>query len=209
MYVPPHFAVDDLPTLHEFIDRHPFGLLISQHDGAPFATHLPILFEGPALLLGHVARQNPQWRQLAGQQVLCIFNGPHAYVSPTWYQSEKVVPTWNYLAVHVYGRARLVEDPDSIVALVAKLTDRFERDMPVPWTFDPNEPFVRKMATQIVGFAVEIERIEGKWKLNQNHPAERRRGVIAALRQQGHEDAREIAELMERGVATTPAKPPS
>jgi transcriptional regulator len=209
MYIPAHFAVDELPTLHEFIDRHPFGLLISQHDGAPFATHLPFLFDPPALLLGHVARQNPQWRQLGGQEVLCVFNGPHAYVSPTWYRSEKIVPTWNYVAVHVYGRARLVEDPDSIVALVAKLTDRFERDMPVPWAFDANEPFVRKMATQIVGFAVEIERIEGKWKLNQNHPAERRRGVVAALREQGYEDAREIAELMERALATTPAELPS
>jgi transcriptional regulator len=121
-----------------------------------------------------------------------------------------VVPTWNYLAVHVYGSARLVEDPDSIVALVAKLTDRFERDKRVPWTFDPNEPFVRKMAAQIVGFAVEIERIEGKWKLNQNHPAERRRRVIAALRDQGYEDAREIADLMEGGLPdATPAAPPS
>jgi len=200
MYVPPHFVVDDPATLREFIDRHPFGLLISQQDLAPFATHLPFLLDPPGLLLGHVARQNPQWRQLAGQQVLCVFHGPHAYVSPTWYEAEKVVPTWNYVAVHVYGRARLIEDPDSLVALVARLTDRFERELPMPWSFDPNEPFVRKMATQIVGFMVDIDRIEGKWKLNQNHPGERRRRVVAALREQGYEDAREIADLMERGL---------
>jgi transcriptional regulator len=205
MYVPPHFAVDDLPTLHAFIDRHPFGLLSSQVDGVPFATHLPLLLDRQTSphgsLLGHVARQNPQWRELSGQRVLCIFNGPHAYVSPTWYQSDKVVPTWNYVAVHAYGRARLIEDPDSVIALVARLTDRFEREMPVPWTFDRTEPYVRKLATQILGFAVEIDRIEGKWKLNQNHPAERRRRVIAALREQGYEDARQIADWMERGLA--------
>jgi transcriptional regulator len=204
MYVPPHFAVVELPTLHAFIDRHPFGLLVSQLDGAPFATHLPFLLDRQAsprgTLLGHVARQNPQWQPLAGQQVLCIFSGPHAYVSPTWYQSEKVVPTWNYAAVHVYGRVRLIEDPDALIALVGRLTDRFEHDMPAPWSFDPDGPFVRKLATQIVGFSVEIDWIEGKWKLNQNHPAERRRRVIAALREQGYEDAREIADLMERGL---------
>jgi transcriptional regulator len=204
MYIPPHFAVDDLPTLHEFIDRHPFGLLVSQHDGAPFATHLPFLLDRQptphGALLGHVARQNPQWRQLAGQQVLCVFSGPHAFISPTWYQAEKVVPTWNFVAVHAYGRARVIDDPDALLALVGRLTERFERDMPAPWRVDPANPFLRKAATHIVGFAVDVERLEGKWKLNQNHPADRRRRVIAALREQSDEDAREIADLMERGL---------
>jgi transcriptional regulator len=211
MYVPRHFAVEDLPTLHAFIDGHPFGLLVSQHDGEPFATHLPFLLDrgtGPhGTLLGHLARQNPQWRELGGRRALCIFNGPHAFVSPTWYQAEKVVPTWNYVAVHAYGRAEVVEEPDALLALVARLTDRFERDMPVPWSVDPGEPFLRKVASQIVGFRIEIDRIEGKWKLNQNHPAERRRRVIAALREQGYEDARQIADLMERGLAGTDVVP--
>lgn len=204
MYVPAHFAVDDLPALHEFIDRHPFGVLVSQHDGAPFATHLPFLLDRQlpprGTLLGHVARQNPQWRQLAGQQVLCVFNGPHAFISPTWYESENVVPTWNFVAVHVYGRARVIEDPETLLGLVARLTDRFERDMPAPWRVHPEDAFMRKLATRIVGFEVEIERVEGKWKLNQNHPADRRRRVIAALREQGYRDALEIADLMERGL---------
>jgi transcriptional regulator len=204
MYVPAHFAEPDLGTLHQFIEGHPFGLLISQHDGRPFATHLPFLLDrtaGPnGTLLGHVARQNPQWQQLAGQPVLGVFHGPHAYVSPTWYRAGRTVPTWNYVAVHAYGTAQLIDDADEIVALVAELTRVSERPMPTPWTFDPADPFVRKLATQIVGFRIAIDRIEGKWKLNQNHPDERRRRVIDALRVQGGDDAHEVADLMERGL---------
>jgi len=204
MYVPAHFAEPDLGTLHEFIDGHSFGLLFSQHDGRPFATHLPFLLDhsaGPSgTLLGHVARQNPQWQQLAGQEVLAVFHGPHAYISPTWYQAERTVPTWNYVAVHAYGVARLIDDPAELVALVQELTRVSEQQMPTPWTFDPADPFVRKLATQIVGFRIEIDRMEGKWKLNQNHPAERRRRVVNALREQDGDDAREVADLMDRGL---------
>jgi transcriptional regulator len=202
MYVPAHFAVADTARLHEFIEQYPFGLLVSQQDGAPFATHLPFLLDRDAApngaLVGHVARQNPQWRNLADQTVMCVFSGPHAYISPTWYQSDRVVPTWNYVAVHAYGRVRLLDDPDTLVNLVQRLTDRFERDMPAPWRFDAGEPHIQRLAAQIVGFRIDIERVEGKWKLNQNHPPERRQRVIAGLREQGYEDAREIANLMER-----------
>jgi transcriptional regulator len=203
MYVPPHYSETDLPTLYQFIDDHPFGLLISQQDGLPVATHLPFLLDrtaGNGVLLAHVARQNPQWEQLANQTVLAIFHGPHAYVSPTWYQAEKVVPTWNYVAVHVYGRVTLVEDPEELIPLVRDLTDRFESNRPVPWSFDSSETFIHRTAKQIVGFRIAIERIEGKWKLNQNHPVERRRRVIAALREQGGDDASEIADLMVKSI---------
>lgn len=200
MYVPAHFAESDLGVLHQFIDEHPFGLLISHQDGAPFATHLPFLLEreaGPhGTLLGHVARQNPQWQQLVGQEVLTVFHGPHAYISPTWYATEKTVPTWNYVAVHAYGAVTLIEDTESLVELVSELTQRSERNMPSPWSFDPHDSFVRKLATQIVGFRIEITHIEGKWKLNQNHPEERRRRVIDALRGQSGDDAIAVAELM-------------
>jgi transcriptional regulator len=207
MYVPAHFAETDLDTLHTFIEQHSFGLLVSQHAGAPFVTHLPFLLNrsaGPnGALLGHVARQNPQWRDLVGQPVLAVFQGPHAYISPTWYQAGKTVPTWNYVAVHAYGSARLIEEPAELIALVRLLTAVTELSMPNPWDFDPDEPFLQKLATQIVGFRIEIERLEGKWKLNQNHPAERRQSVIAALREEVWDDAREIADLMERGLGNS------
>jgi transcriptional regulator len=204
MYIPAHFNETDIAVLCQFIDEHPFALLVSQADGAPFVTHLPLVLDqdaGPnGTLLGHVARPNPQWRELAGQKVLCVFNGPHAYISPTWYDADKVVPTWNYVAVHIYGHATLIEDPLELVNLVSRLTERMERQLPAPWKFDEADPFVNRLAAGIVGFRIEIERIEGKWKLNQNHPPERRRKVIGALRERGGEDAMQIADLIEHDL---------
>src|SRR5262245_44195734 len=155
MYVPPHYSQTDQSTLFQFIDDHPFGLLISKQDGLTVATHLPFLLDrtaGNGVLLAHVARQNPQWEQMANQSVLAIFHGPHAYVSPTWYQSEKVVPTWNYVAVHAYGPTELIEEPAALIELVRELTRVSEQAMPAPWTFDPADQFVHKLAAQIVGF---------------------------------------------------------
>src|SRR5262245_60082327 len=121
MYTPEHFAVDDLPTIHDFIEVHAFGIFVSQVQNKPFATHLPFLLDRTAspngVLFGHVARANPHWRELAGQEALCIFNGPHAYVSPAWYAAEKVVPTWNYVAVHAYGQVELVEEPSALIEI--------------------------------------------------------------------------------------------
>ena len=118
MYIPAAFQQTDKTKLHDFIEANSFGLLVSTHGGEPFATHLPFLLErdaGPhGCLVGHVARANPQWHGLDGQTVLAVFSGPHAYVSPTWYEAENVVPTWNYVAVHAYGPCRLVEDPDRL-----------------------------------------------------------------------------------------------
>src|SRR5262245_64565972 len=155
MYCPPNYSQTAQSTLFQFIDDHPFGLLISKQDGLTVATHLPFLLDrtaGNAVLLAHVARQNPQWEQMTNQSVLAIFHGPHAYVSPTWYQSEKVVPTWNYVAVHAYGQVSLIEDSDSLVALVHRLTRVFEKGRPAPWDFDPGDAYVRKVSSGIVGF---------------------------------------------------------
>src|SRR5262249_24584978 len=197
---PGHSADTDRPTLRSFLDRHPFGLVVSVHDGRPMATHLPVILDRSVApdgaLLGHVARANPQWRQLRDQEVLAIFNGPHAYVSPSWYQAEKVVPTWNYVAVHAYGQVELIEDSDSLVALVHRLTRVFEKGRPPPWDFDPGDAYVRKVSLGIVGCRLTIERLEGKWKRSQNHPEERRRCVIDGLREQGGEDQEAIASLM-------------
>ncbi len=200
MYIPAAFAQTDLATLHDFIDQHSFGLLVSQVQNEPFATHLPFLLDRSiapnGCLLGHVARANPQWTEAEGQTVVAVFSGPHTYISPTWYQSEHTVPTWNYVAVHVYGRFQRMDRDDDLIDLLKRMADRFERGMPQPWSVDPNAEFIRKLAAQIVGFRIEIERIEGKWKLNQNQPLERRKRVIAMLQEQSDDDSQAIASLI-------------
>jgi transcriptional regulator len=201
MYIPTAFGETDPGKLHDFIASHSFGLLVSAPEGVPFATHLPLLLErdaGPhGCLVGHVARANPQWHGLDGQTVLVVFSGPHAYVSPSWYESDNVVPTWNYVAVHAYGTLRLVEDPDAVTRILTAMVATYERSRPNPWTFDPGTAYFRKMVQAIVGFRVEITRLEGKWKLNQNHSQERRDRVARALAASDDPDAREVARLMD------------
>src|ERR1700751_5814241 len=130
MYVPAAFAVSDLAKLHAFIERNSFGLLVSEVDGRPFASHLPFLLERNAgsngTLIGHMARANLQWKDAHGQNALAIFSGPHAYVSPTWYEAEQVVPTWNYVAVHAYGRVEIVEDADALLEIVRETVRVYE-----------------------------------------------------------------------------------
>ena len=140
MYIPAAFAELDLTKLHDFIEQNSFGLLVSQVDGLPFATHLPFLLErtaGPhGTLVGHMARANPQWQEAGGQTALAIFSGPHAYISPTWYEAEQVVPTWNYTAVHAYGRVQIIEDEDALLEIVQRSVRVYEQAMPQPWSFD-------------------------------------------------------------------------
>jgi len=206
MYIPAHFAAPDEESLYAAIERYSFATLVSSGQGGMTASHLPLLLERPipndvsrsfpTTLLGHMARANSQWREAAGQEVLAIFAGPHAYISPQWYEAEKVVPTWNYVAVHAYGTLELIEDPAESEALIRRTVALYESPRPQPWSLDEPREFVERLTSQIVAFRIPIARLEGKWKLNQNHPAERRQKVIAALEQQGDENSREIASLM-------------
>ena len=206
MYIPPAFAETDLAKLHDFIEQNSFGLLVSQVEDKPFATHLPFLLDrnaGPqGTLIGHVARANPHWQHFAMQTVLAVFSGPHAYISPTWYEAENVVPTWNYLAVHVYGQITAIEDESSLLEIVQNLVSVYERNMPEPWSLDPSANFSKRMLAQIVGFRIGITKIEGKFKLNQNHPAERRQKVVLALRTRGGENAEAIAAAVQRTITS-------
>jgi transcriptional regulator len=214
MYVPANYAQKDLAKLHDFIGQDNFGLLISDVEGRPFATHVPFLLDrtaGPkGSLTCHVARANPQWRDVTGQEVLAVFAGPHAYISPTWYAAEQVVPTWNYVSVHAYGRVTLIDEPAALIALVKDLVVAQERSMPKPWSLGGPDEFVRRLVTQIVGFRIAITHIEGKWKLGQNHPPERRKRVAAALSVCPDDQAREVARLMEETITgeTDPTSKP-
>jgi transcriptional regulator len=196
MYVPTAFEETDQAKLHAFIKAHSFGLLVSTHRGEPFATHLPFLLERDGSLAGHMARANPQWQDLDGQQVLVVFSGPHAYVSPSWYEADNVVPTWNYVAVHAYGTLRLVEDVPGLTRILAASVETFEGSLPNPWLLDTASDFFQRFVRGVVGFRIEVTRLEGKWKLNQNHPRERRERVVRVLEKAEDPDAREIARLM-------------
>lgn len=199
MYVPAAFAETDTARLHEFMRRHTFAVLTTNGGGGLMASHLPLLLDagaGPCgHLLGHMARANPQWRDVRGD-VLVIFSGPHAYVSPSWYEAGETVPTWNYVAVHVYGTFHVVGDRAGLLEILRRSVRTYELPRPVPWAFDESGPHVEKLLKAIVGFRIEITRLEGKWKLGQNHPAQRRQKVIRALEAEPVEDSRHIADLM-------------
>jgi transcriptional regulator len=143
-----------------------------------------------------MARANPHWRELAGQTALAVFTGPHAYISPTWYEAENVVPTWNYVAVHANGPVELVEDRDALLDILERSVAVYEAAMPSPWVLDTAGPFVGRLLGQIVGFRLDIERLEGKWKMSQNHPIVRREKVIRALEARGGEDAMAVARMV-------------
>jgi transcriptional regulator len=204
MYIPPAFVKSDLPKLHDFIESYSFGTLVSQ-SAELCASHIPFLLDrkaGPqGRLIGHMARANSQWQPAGGRSVLVIFTGPHAYISPTWYESENVVPTWNYVAVHVYGTLRVVEDRAALMQIVRDTVDYYEQALPQPWTFDGSAAFYERLVQMIVGFHVDIDRIEGKWKLSQNHPRERRERVVRALLNSTAPEAQEVARLMRQTLS--------
>jgi len=192
MYIPQHFAEDDPAWMHDAVRRDPFGVITSPVDGALMATHLPFLIEpgeGPnGTLHAHMARQNPHWKSFDGlTEALVVFSGPHGYISPTWYEKPSpAVPTWNYVAVHVYGRPVVVDTPGVTRAHLAHLADTFEGSGGDRWAMaDQPDSFIDGMLRGVVSFAIAITRIEGKAKMSQNRSAEDRGRVIAALRAQG------------------------
>jgi transcriptional regulator len=199
MYIPASFQMSDPSELHAFMRAQSFALLVTQGKAGMIASHLPLLLDADAgphgAIFGHMARANPQWRDVESK-ALAIFTGPHVYVSPTWYESPGTVPTWNYVAVHAYGELRLVEDRDGLHDILSRSVAVYEGGMPEPWSFDKSDPDIDKMLKSIVGFRIEISRLEGKAKLNQNHPEERRLKVIRALAGQTDENSQSIAKLM-------------
>ena len=201
MYIPKAFREDDLNTLHKLMREYSFATLITQHEGVPFATHLPFILDaqqGPnGILLAHMARANPQWHDFVSEQeVLVIFQGPHAYVSPSWYEVELSVPTWNYAVVHAYGIPRLLEDNEELYKLLKILIETHEAQFENPWPFQLPDDYLQKMMRGIVGFEIEITRLEGKFKLSQNRTESERENVVAALLESS--DMLAVAALMTR-----------
>jgi len=208
MYQPDHFRVDDLAEMHALMRARPLVALVS--GGASlYATHMPTVLkdDGPfGLLEFHLARANPHWKILTGPgEALVIFHGPEGYITPNWYPSKadhaKVVPTWNYAAVHAYGRPEVMQDKDWLRRHVGELTTQQERSEAMPWALsDAPESYIEVMLRGIVGFRFAITRLEGKWKMSQNREMNDRQGVVKGLEQRGEGDDREIAELVSRHI---------
>ncbi|CAO3358134.1 FMN-binding negative transcriptional regulator [Azospirillum melinis] len=205
MYVPPAFREDDLPTLHALMRETRLANLVTATDEGLMATPLPLFLapdEGPCgTLYGHLARANPQWKQQSLGEAMVLFTGPEAYVSPSWYASKeehgKVVPTWNYIAVHAYGPAEFFDDADRLLEVVTRLTNLHEGRRVVPWAVaDAPVDFIRAQLRGIVGLRLPITRIQGKRKMSQNRSAEDRAGVAAGLATSDRNSDREVAALI-------------
>jgi transcriptional regulator len=200
MYIPKAFQISDISVLEAFITHNSFATLVSTVDGTLFATHLPLILDrtelSQGILLGHVARANPHWRAFGGQQeALAMFHGPHAYISPSWYTTSPAVPTWNYAVVHVYGVPRLVEDEVWLAHLVDRLVALYEADMPAPWPGVLPAEFKANLLKAIVGFTMDITRVEGKVKLGQNRPLGDQLGVVRHLEMSADPIAQALGEL--------------
>ncbi|MEJ0018553.1 MAG: FMN-binding negative transcriptional regulator [Acetobacteraceae bacterium] len=203
MYTPPLFREDRLDILHAAIRQAGLATLVTQGTDGLIASHVPVLLDPePApngTLVGHLARPNPQAKGAVGE-ALVIFHGPDAYITPSWYATKrdggKVVPTWNYVAIHAYGVPEFFDDAARLREVVTRLTERHETPRAEPWAVtDAPADFIDGMLRGIVGFSIPIARIEGKWKMSQNRPAADRAGVAEGLLADGEA---EVAALIPR-----------
>ncbi|SHE32501.1 negative transcriptional regulator, PaiB family [Seinonella peptonophila] len=196
MYIPPQFRIEDDNTIYEVINKYSFATLISQHHEKPWATHLPlILDQSQKYLYGHFARPNPQWKEIESQAVLAIFHGPHCFISPSWYETNKAVPTWNYISVHVYGQVKIIEGNELMESL-KDMVLKYEEPNSSYQLDQVEASYIDGMSKGIVGFKIKIDRLEGKAKLSQNHPKERQKLIIRQLEQSKQSDDQQIATLM-------------
>lgn len=201
MYVPDAFRVADREIVRRFIATYGFAVVVNQDREGPVATHIPLCLDRQGdrdVLLGHVARANPHWHSFDGAaEALVIFQGPHAYVSPSWYATSPAVPTWNYAVVHVYGRPRVVDDASRVRAILGRLVAQYEASMhSEPWSTSALPPdYVERMTSAIVAFEMQVDRVEAKFKLGQNRSREDIQGVIDGLTTEGGAGGRALAEF--------------
>ncbi|MBC7501331.1 MAG: FMN-binding negative transcriptional regulator [Herminiimonas sp.] len=203
MYSPSHFEEKRTEVLHQLIEDHGFGTLVTHDEGLLNANHIPFEIDREAgVLRAHVARANPVWRRTpADGESLVIFQGAHAYITPSWYESKrehgKVVPTWNYMVVHAYGTIRVMDDPAWVLGLVGRLTGRHESGRALPWKVDDAPAdYIQKILSAIVGIEIPIGRMIGKWKVSQNRDEADRAGVAAGLVEDGRADNLSMSEAV-------------
>jgi transcriptional regulator len=216
MYLPKHFEESRPEVLHALVRQHPLALLITMGSGGLLANPVPFMLEpaadgGLPTLRAHVARANPLWRESrADVEALVVFQGPQAYVSPSFYpvkaETGKVVPTWNYVVVQARGPLRVVDDAPWLHALVTRLTDRHESPRATPWAVsDAPDDYIATMLRAIVGIEIPLTALTGKWKVHQNHPQASRDGVVRGLQAQNSDGADPQAEAIADWVARSGA----
>jgi transcriptional regulator len=196
MYIPKHFDEPRIDVMQTLIRDYPLATLVTLSADGINANHIPLHLTDDGSpygsLRGHVARSNPLWTDFDPQaEVLVVFQAENAYISPSWYASKqqtgKVVPTWNYAAVHAYGTLRIIDDPAWIRRQLEAMTDEFEAEFPEPWSIsDAPADFTERLITQIIGIEISVTRLQSKWKVSQNQPPENRSSVIEALREAEH-----------------------
>lgn len=197
MYIPKAFSVSDTLVLYQFMRDNNFATLITQHQGHMTATPLPFLVDSErGVLKAHLARANHQWKQFDGSEALILFQGPHAYISPTWYETYPSVPTWNYTTVHVYGVPVIIDDENAVRLTLHELVKNHEHGRNPEWQMQLPEDYLHKMMQSIVAFEFQIQSVEGKFKLSQNRSEVDQAQVIAHLNASDHPLDREVAQLM-------------
>jgi len=203
MYIPQFNRVEDRQAINAFLETHSFAAVITNTDGKLMASHLPVLFDEKAnILRSHMARANEQWKHFAAtDEVLCLFHGPHAYISPSWYEQQHTVPTWNYAVVHVYGKPTLADDAE-LKQIVFDTTAKFESTMPTPWKIPLSEQEIAGMLKAIVGFKIEITRVEAKFKLGQNRSREDQDKMLRHLQAAPDYDSRALAQFIQAQKGT-------
>lgn len=199
MYIPKYFQIHDEEIIYDFVKEYSFATLFSQHNGEPYATHLPLtLNKSENALYGHFARPNEQWRDIGNQQVLVVFQGPHCYISPSWYETLMAVPTWNYISIHIYGRLEIIENQKKIFESLNDMVNKYEKPDSSYNLNNIDSKFMEGMTKGIVAFKINITKIEAKAKLSQNHPVERQELVIKQLENSSEQNNLLIASLMRK-----------
>jgi transcriptional regulator len=198
MFIPKLFKVTDFEEIRGFVEEHSFGSVVTVHNGRPIATHLPFQFRRVGedwVVTGHFAKANPQWRTLEKQEVLVMIQGPHAYVSSSWYAHENV-STWNYQAVHLYGEAQLM-DGNELEEELSLLMKKYEQHREDPVLWENLSEDTKKQINGVVGFKIRVDEIQAAYKLSQNRNSTDYKNIIDGLRGEGSADADRMATLME------------
>ncbi|PAE29268.1 hypothetical protein CHI07_10360 [Paenibacillus sp. 7884-2] len=203
MYIPKYYRMDDTDTMIRFIEENSFGIIVSSGEKMLHGTHLPFLIEknsdGSIKLISHMSKGNPQWREVQ-DDVLIIFQGPHVYVSPTWYEEEGYVPTWDYQAVHVYGKYIPKNSPEDLKEIMDRTIEYYEKDQPDPWDGNIPDHVYNRLINGVEGFHIQVTDIQGQWKLHQDHSEARKKRVANVLRRKEDQDAVKIGERILLGT---------